>query len=81
MAAATEKGGICVNGMSRYRRDGVNANSAVLVGVGPEDFGSAHPLAGVAFQRKLEADAYRLGGGEYRARPSLQGIFSRASRL
>lgn len=75
VAAATEKGGICVNGMSRYRRDGVNANSAVLVGVGPEDFGSAHPLAGVAFQRKLEADAYRLGGGEYRAPAQLAGDF------
>lgn len=62
--------------MSQYRRDGVNANAAVLVGVGPEDFGSAHPLAGVAFQRKLEADAYRLGGRRIPgARPSLRGIF------
>ena len=37
--------------MSYYARDGVNANSALLVGVGPEDFGSEHPLAGMFLQR------------------------------
>lgn len=75
VAAATEEGGICVNGMSRYRRDGVNANSAVLVGVGPEDYGSDHPLAGVAFQREMERKAFRLGGGGYRAPAQLAGDY------
>ena len=31
--------------------------------VTPNDFGSDHPLAGVAFQRKLEEKAYELGNG------------------
>lgn len=35
--ASSENGGIAVNGMSRSRRDGVNANSALLVSVLPED--------------------------------------------
>lgn len=43
MAAASEEGGLVVNGMSEHARDAVNSNSALLVGVGPEDFGSAIP--------------------------------------
>ena len=48
--------------MSYYARDGVNANSALLVGVGPEDFGSEHPLAGMFLQREIERRAFVLGG-------------------
>ncbi|MDE5911069.1 MAG: hypothetical protein K2H24_01915, partial [Clostridia bacterium] len=33
-----------------------------LVGVQPQDFASAHPLAGVEFQRKYERLAYSLSG-------------------
>jgi uncharacterized FAD-dependent dehydrogenase len=51
-----------VNGMSLHARDGVNANAALLVGVRPEDFGSDHPLAGVAFQRRIEQAAFRMTG-------------------
>ena len=51
------------NGMSEYARDGENINGGLLVNVTPEDFGSGHPLAGIAFQRRLEGAAYRLGGG------------------
>ena len=40
VCAASEPGGVVVNGMSRFARDGRNANSALLVGVGPEDFDS-----------------------------------------
>ncbi|MDR2044837.1 MAG: NAD(P)-binding protein [Clostridium sp.] len=61
--ASTEEGRLAVNGMSYSRRDGRNANSAVIVTVTPEDFGSAHPLAGIAFQRSLEEKAYALGRG------------------
>lgn len=50
------------NGMSYHARDGVNANSALLVGVTPEDFGSQDVLAGVEFQRKWESAAYRIAG-------------------
>ena len=51
------------NGMSIYKRDGKNANSALFVTVNKEDFGGDHPLAGVMFQRKTEAAAFRAGGG------------------
>lgn len=67
VAAASEPGRLVTNGMSSFARDGENANSAVLVGVDPSDFGSGDPLAGVEFQRKLEEAAFRLGGGEFRA--------------
>ncbi|MCL2562626.1 MAG: FAD-binding protein [Oscillospiraceae bacterium] len=62
VAAASEPGGVVVNGMSYHARDGENANSALLVGVAPGEFGSAHPLAGVQFQREIEARAYGLTG-------------------
>lgn len=67
VAAASEKGHLATNGMSNFARDGRNANSALLVGVSPEDFGSAHPLAGIQFQRKLEKSAFELGGSNYHA--------------
>ncbi len=67
MAAASEEGGVAVNGMSHHARDAENSNSALLVGVEPCDFGSEHPLAGFAFQRQMEQAAYRLGGGGYKA--------------
>ena len=61
--ASSEEGRTAVNGMSYAARDSANANSAIIVAVTPEDFGSNHPLAGVAFQRKLEEKAYELGHG------------------
>ena len=67
VAASSEEGRLAVNGMSCYARDGENSNSALLVNVGPEDYGSDHPLAGMWFQRELEEKAFRAGGGDYRA--------------
>ncbi len=67
VAAASEKGHLVTNGMSKHARDGKNANSALLVGVTPEDFASIGPLAGLDFQRKWEALAFSLGGKDYRA--------------
>ena len=61
VASASEAGGIVTNGMSNSRRDGVNANAALVVSVEPSDFG-AHPLAGIAFQRRLEQAAYASAG-------------------
>lgn len=60
--ASSEQGGVNVNGMSLHARSGANANAAVLVGVRPEDFPSAHPLAGVALQRQIEQAAFDLTG-------------------
>lgn len=61
--ASSEENRLAVNGMSYSGRDGGNANSAIIVQVGPEDFGSDHPLAGIAFQRSLEEKAYDLAQG------------------
>lgn len=62
--ASSEDGRLAVNGMSYSGRNGANANSAVIVSVTPEDFGSNHPLAGVEFQRELERKAYLLAEGK-----------------
>ena len=75
VAAASEEGGVCVNGMSRFARDGENANSALLVGVEPTDFPGDDVLAGVEFQRALERAAFDLGGGTYSAPAQTLGDF------
>jgi uncharacterized FAD-dependent dehydrogenase len=62
--ASSEEGRLAVNGMSYHDRAGVNANSALIVTVNPEDFGSDLPLAGIEFQRRLETLAYKAGGGK-----------------
>ena len=61
--ASSEKNMLAVNGMSYSKRDGENANSAIIVTVTPDDFKTNEPLAGVEFQRNLEAAAYREGNG------------------
>lgn len=75
VAAASEEGRLVTNGMSFYARDLENANSALLVGIRPQDFGSEHPLAGIAFQRHWEEKAFLLGGGKYLAPAQLMGDF------
>ena len=45
--ASSEDGRLAVNGMSYSGRDGRNANSAIIVSVTPNDYGSDHPLAGI----------------------------------
>lgn len=62
--ASSEEGRIAVNGMSYSGRDGKNANSAVIVTVTPEDFGTEDVLSGVVFQQKLEEAAYHAGNGK-----------------
>lgn len=61
--ASSEHGETCVNGMSYSGRDGANSNSAIVVNVTPEDYGSDHPLAGMEFQRRWEKAAYEAGQG------------------
>ena len=54
--------------MSAHARSSPRANGGVVVSVTPEDYGGAGaPLAGVAFQRRLEQEAFVLGGEDYRA--------------
>ena len=67
--ASSEPGHLAVNGMSYHARDGINANSAIVVTVGPDDFlpfapDAADPaLSGIYFQRELERRAFALAGG------------------
>ncbi len=69
VAAASEAGGVVTNGMSLHARAGQNCNAALLVNVGPADFGGyeAAPLAGVEFQRQIEQAAFQLAGADYQA--------------
>ncbi|MCL2560569.1 MAG: hypothetical protein FWE07_08790 [Turicibacter sp.] len=65
--SSSEPNMVVTNGMSEHARAEQNANSAVLVQVDVRDFGSDHPLAGIALQRDLETRAFELGGSNYRA--------------
>ena len=67
VASSSEEGTIVTNGMSKFARDGENANSAVLVNVTPEDFNNDSPLEGMYFQKNLEEKAFKLGGSNYYA--------------
>ena len=67
VASASEKETIVTNGMSYYSRSGENANSAILVGVTPEDFADSSPLAGADFQHNIEKAAFLKAGGKYLA--------------
>ena len=60
--ASSEEKRLVVNGMSNYKRDGENANSALVVTVSSKDYGEG-VLDGVEYQRRLEEKAYSLGNG------------------
>lgn len=67
IASSSEPNTIVTNGMSKFARDGENANSAVLVNVSPDDFKGDSPLEGMYFQKELEEKAFKLGGSNYYA--------------
>ncbi len=75
VAAASEEGGVVVNGMSQYSRNERNANAAIVVGIDPEQDYPEHVLSGIDLQRDLEKLAYNLGGGDYKAPAQLIGDF------
>ena len=75
VAAASEEGGVVTNGMSNADRDGENANAALLVTVNPSDFPGNGPLAGMHWQREIEAAAFAAGGGNYFAPGQKVGDF------
>ena len=79
VAAASEKGHMCVNGMSAWARDGENSNAALLVGVEPQDFPSEDVLAGFTLQRQIERTAFLLGGESYAAPAQTVGDFLRGT--
>lgn len=74
VAAASEEGGVVTNGMSVAARDGENCNAALLVTLRPEDFPGEGVLAGMEWQRRLEREAFQIGG-DYRAPAQLVGDF------
>ncbi len=63
---------VVTNGMSYHSRDGVNANSALVVNVGPDDYGT-HPLDGINFAEQIERAAYKQCG--YKAPAQTVGSF------
>ena len=74
ISSSSEHGGVAINGMSYYARDGSNCNGALLVSVTPDDYGG-DSLSGVMFQRKLESAAFAAGGANYRAPAQMVGDF------
>ncbi len=75
VAATSEEGRVVTNGMSQYSRNERNANSAIVVGITPEQDYPEHVLAGIDLQRNLETLAYELGGENYNAPAQLVGDF------
>jgi uncharacterized FAD-dependent dehydrogenase len=77
VAAASEPGRVVTNGMSQYSRNERNANSAIVVGITPEDYApyGDGPLAGIALQRHWESRAFELGGRNYDAPGQRVGDF------
>jgi uncharacterized protein len=73
--SSSEPDMVACNGMSDYRRNSANANSAIVVSVTPDDFGGEGPLAGVEFQRKWERLAFEAGGGSMSLPIQLFGDF------
>lgn len=65
VASSSDENTVVTNGMSRFLRDGENANSALLVNVDVNDLGSKDALAGIYFQEDLEKKAFILGGQNY----------------
>ena len=68
VAAASEQGGVVVNGMSNFARNGENSNSAIAVSVKVEDYEKVNgsiALGAIEFQRKIERAAFLAGGGGY----------------
>ncbi|NGX98445.1 MAG: hypothetical protein G4V63_25530, partial [Candidatus Afipia apatlaquensis] len=87
VAASSEKNRLATNGMSYYSRDKKNANSALVVTVGVEDFQNKcynfnneviedkYPLLGMEMQRYYEEKAFIAGGSNFNAPIQLVGDF------
>jgi hypothetical protein len=75
--AASEQGGVVVNGMSLHARADVNSNSALMVQMKKSDFGSDDLFAGMRFQRSIEEKAFVVGGKNYCAPVQLFGDFAK----
>jgi len=65
--ASSEEGRLVLNGMSYAARASAFSNSAITVTCRTADYGPAHPLAGIGFQKEIERKAFLAGGGDWRA--------------
>lgn len=79
IGSSSSTGQVVTNGMSYYARDGVNANSAIVVSVNPSDFGF-DAMEGVRFQEDLERQAFALGGSDFTAPAERLIDFMRGTR-
>ncbi len=61
--SSSEEGEIAVNGMSYSKRDGENANAALLVNVEPTDLSGDDVMAGCFLQQKIEKAAFSIKNG------------------
>ncbi|MFN9989568.1 MAG: NAD(P)/FAD-dependent oxidoreductase [Cyanobacteriota bacterium] len=80
VAATSEPGSVVTNGMSQHSRRERNANSALVVNITNDDVEPwarwpGDPLAGMAFQRHWERQAFIAGGKTYRAPAQRLGDF------
>ncbi len=75
VAATSEVGRVATNGMSQYSRAEFNANSGLVVDIAPARDYPGGPLAGIAFQRHWEEQAFIAGGGDYCAPAQRVGDF------
>ena len=74
VGAASEEGGVVVNGMSFHARSGVNSNAALAVTVNREDYGNT-VMGAIEYQRALERAAFIAGGRNYNAPVQTVGDF------
>ena len=72
--ATSQELGVCVNGMSKHARDGINSNCAVNVSVFTDDYGN-NPYKAIEYQEEIEKKAFVAGGGEYFAPIQTVGDF------
>ena len=64
--ASSEHGMMVLNGMSYSQRSSPFSNSALVVTCHTTDYGSAHPLAGIEFQRDIERKTFEAGGRQWK---------------
>ena len=62
--ASSDENSMVVNGMSYSGRNGENSNSAIVVGVTPDDYPGNDPLDGIKFQQSIEENFYKAGNGK-----------------
>ncbi len=79
--ASSLQGAVAVNGMSESARAGKNANSALLVGVEPQDIAGDDVLGGCRLQQQIEQAAYKIGQGAVPITTVEHFLYNRKSKI